>query len=262
MAETIQGKNNRLEEMMANAVADKTADIIIAMLKENTGIHFLDSGGAYGRHYEKNQGRDFKSEKPCEAEINEWKDGNWEVSLSYNIFHFLNNYLEHNKECEKLGKSFLEFCETPEYKDKAWLECMEAWAATVHEEGQHPSPYTENTYNYDNLLSQVIQFTTFEKQEKTYILLQIHGGCDERGGYTKPRIFLVPDTDYFRLAMFDVSAWCPKCHAHWYSDDSGYHFYNDEKDKPKWSETKYGKRTKALKCPCGGKIEFGVSESS
>ena len=35
-------------------------NVIIEMLKENTGEHFLDSGGAYGRHWEKNQDKNFK----------------------------------------------------------------------------------------------------------------------------------------------------------------------------------------------------------
>jgi len=37
--------------------ANDTADILAGMFTENTGRHMLDSGGAYGRNWEHNQGR-------------------------------------------------------------------------------------------------------------------------------------------------------------------------------------------------------------
>ena len=52
----------------------KTADVIISMLKENTGAHFLDSGGAYGRNWERNQARDFESEPACRVDVFDWHE--------------------------------------------------------------------------------------------------------------------------------------------------------------------------------------------
>jgi hypothetical protein len=43
---------------------------ITAMLKENTGIHMLDSGGYGGRHWQRNQKRDF--EKETDSSFIEW----------------------------------------------------------------------------------------------------------------------------------------------------------------------------------------------
>lgn len=40
----------------------KTEKVLIAMLKENTGIALMDSGGDSGRHWQRNQGRDFDNE--------------------------------------------------------------------------------------------------------------------------------------------------------------------------------------------------------
>ena len=40
-----------------------TAKIIYKMLTESTGKHMLDSGGAYGRHWERNQKKSFKDFK-------------------------------------------------------------------------------------------------------------------------------------------------------------------------------------------------------
>ena len=87
-----------------------------------------------------------------------------------------------------------------------------------------------NTYNWENLLSQGLQFLTFyDENEDMYIILQIHNGCDIRGGYTKPRFFKVLEEDYFFLAMSDVHAYCD-CKS-LYSDDSGYHWYDDKTGK-------------------------------
>ena len=43
-------------------------DTIKSMLLENTGKHFLDSGGESGRHWQRNQQRDFDSEPPITIE--------------------------------------------------------------------------------------------------------------------------------------------------------------------------------------------------
>ena len=53
-----------------------TDEVIVAMLTENTGRHFLDSGGAYGRNWERNSGKtvaDFKSKPSATLEI--WRGG-------------------------------------------------------------------------------------------------------------------------------------------------------------------------------------------
>ena len=48
---------------------------------------------------------------------------------------------------------------------------------------------TFNTYNGDSDLSQILQGSYLKLNEEDYILLQIHGGCDARGGYTNARLF-------------------------------------------------------------------------
>ncbi len=60
-----------------------------------------------------------------------------------------------------------------------------------------------------NLLDQVLLFTYFELRcgpgrggnLGSYVVLQIHGGCDVRGGYSRPRVFTLNDSD--ELAIFD-----------------------------------------------------------
>ncbi len=42
---------------------------IAEMMTENTGTHFLDSGGESGRFWQRNQGKDFKKEQPSTYKI-------------------------------------------------------------------------------------------------------------------------------------------------------------------------------------------------
>jgi hypothetical protein len=69
---------------------DKTAEqIVYEMLTENTGSHFLDSGGHYGRHWEANQKRtleSFKNEPTVNLEFDD--DGVLE-SWTISVFHYL-----------------------------------------------------------------------------------------------------------------------------------------------------------------------------
>ncbi len=246
--------------------------IIDGMLKENTGTSFLDSGSAYGRNYERNNKRDFKNEPSClvDTEYNE-------LSINYNIYHYLINFLEYDQECTKLERKFFKFAELPNNQDANWSELMEQFANLYTSYG------TTNTYNYDNLLDQIIQYTMFSltnNEYDCYILLQIHGGCDVRGGYTKPRIFKVSDRDMFIIAQSDCDAYCQNCNALWESDDAGYHWYANEggiipvpnnqtllpnlpKQQPIKRDFKDATITdNGVICPvCGHKLKFGVSEN-
>src|SRR3990167_1501179 len=197
-----------------------TKEVIKGMLQENTGASFLDSGGAYGRNYERNQARDFESEPACLVEAYNHSDGDSEVSVSFNLYHYLNAYLEY---APRLQASFERFCKrTDPNNDKSYMTLMEDFAS----HGKHKSQGTTNTYNYDNLLSQTIQYTMFSldgNEYDAYILLQIHGGCDVRGGYTAPKLFKVCERDYFLMAQNDAYARAGKYELQ--SDDGGYHWY-------------------------------------
>ena len=48
---------------------------------------------------------------------------------------------------------------------------------------------TFNTYNGDSDLSQILQGSWLTINDEQYFLLQIHGGCDARGGYTDAKLF-------------------------------------------------------------------------
>lgn len=232
----------------------ETNQVIIKMLKENTGTHFLDSGGAYGRHWEQNQAREFESEPRSVVEFNARCDGT-EILVTHNLYHWLKDRLEFDGE---LQKKFDTYCNRPENEDKHWLQLMEEFprlfnAGGIYGEGD---PVTVNTYNGEDLLSQTIQYVFFSVKEDVYfaedgdepvfldepsdffpgawhiesgdyILLQVHGGCDVRGGYTAPKCFKVDD-NYGELAIFDnarAHIQCSQCSEHYWHTDDGCHWY-------------------------------------
>lgn len=195
-------------------------EIIKGMLKENTGRHMLDSGGAYGRNWEKNQDKDLDNDPEIRLEV--WED---QVIMNLSTYHFLVNMLDIDAESKRLSGMFTEFVNRDENKGEAWFTCMEDFAEYLKEVGEISKCSTTNTYNFDNLLDQVIQFVVLDED---YIILQIHGGCDVRGGYTEPKIFKIIDFDHFFMGMMEITCFCEcgKCNMDSY--DSGHYWHTHE----------------------------------
>jgi len=254
-----KGKSKKAKNPYASY---KGIDKVIAeMLTENTGINMLDSGGASGRGWQQNQGRDFKKEGAVIVETYESGD---EVIITFNLFHFLTTFLELDENCKKLQRRFNKFAQSPTQEDEPWLVSMEEFGKKVNEE---PSMLeyigTTNTCNYDNILNGVIQYTSFFYDGELYALMQTHNGVDIRGGYSKPRVFKIPESDYFIMAQNNVSAWTD-CFT-WDSDDGGYYWqegYSHCGDRKEIPELEFNVRDeKVFLKGTNDEITFSVMES-
>jgi hypothetical protein len=246
---------------------------IADMLMENTGCSILDSGEAYGRHWEKNrQIKDFRKMPVMNVRI--WKDG--EVDLSINIFHFLTSMLEIDDTSKVLYDEFKKFAGEEDERDKYWMDIITDFGMMEYNKRDITLVNGGNTYNWDTLLSQGIQYDFLccgddnpFYAEDVYIIMQIHNGCDIRGGYTEPKIFRVADINYWHSAMVNVDAMC-ECGGV-YSDDCGYHWYpnngeftmsKDDCDLPEeWKVAPKSEDAEdweyELKCSrCGKVVEF------
>ena len=162
---------------------------IYKMLTENTGIAMMDSGGSNNRAWQQNQGKtlqDFKNE----AEVTHEFDYGYTISL----FHYLTNQLELDSICKEFNTKF---------------DNMEEWGGDIF--GVSDEAYNWlmngfnceigtvfNSYNGESFLSQVIQGRYLTINSEHYVLLQIHGGCDVRGGYTDSKLFKI-DNDYMEF---------------------------------------------------------------
>ncbi len=266
---------------------ETTESVLREMLAENTGTHFLDSGGDYGRHWQQNQGRDFSAEPETLVEFTTWNDRERArlcVEVTHNVYHWLRQRLEFNPELDAswqawcaengeggqldamqgfvdaLQEGFREEIErscivdgahgihsgpllaeridrdalTEDVSDETWADLADVdseWhddafrevlsvCRIEHDDGTETrwetcpdgggvfevrarwvdarecggiyndgEPFTHNTYNGEDLLSQTLQFIYWTDEDGAHVLLQIHGGADVRGGYTDARVF-------------------------------------------------------------------------
>ena len=200
--------------------ATKTEDAIQEMLTENTGRALCDSGGAYGRNYERNQGRDFKSEKTGTIE---WGEDGPDVTL--NLYHWIVERLGEYR--DDLTEELHTFGQSEEMEYESWPKTLEAWlkGRDVNES----DVIGENSCNGEQVLSQVIQWWEWDEEDENgtfrVIALQIHGGCDVRGGYTAPRIFEIEE-EYALCSCANATIYCKECGVSWYTDDS-WNWYSD-----------------------------------
>ena len=169
-----------------------TEQIIYEMLTENTGRHMLDSGGENGRSWQRNQVKsleDFKNEARTRFDVKYY-------DATISLFHHLTEKLTYSPEWTA---AFNEYAAT---REDGWLELMESFPTEMGMKRL----FTENSYNRESLLSQVIQYTVMDTGSETLVALQIHGGADVRGGYTAPRVFSI-DSEY-DLIMEDAAIFC------------------------------------------------------
>jgi hypothetical protein len=226
----------------------ETEQVIYDMLTENTGTHFLDSGGELNRHWQKNAQKtleEFRNE-PRETIDRDWGD------VSKSVFHYL---MENLKFAGGLNLDFEEFAKG--YPEESWLEVMSLWLDSlgVENEGEFYSDarWQFNTYNfYGCLLSQTLQGYIFGLGTAEYVILQIHGGADVRGGYSKPRVFKVSYKEDFVLNTETASFVCKNLEC-----DNRLEVRSDSREIETDSETIWlNDSREGLVCPCGSAWDF------
>ena len=175
-----------------------TETLIHAMLTTNTGTHMLDSGGDNGRNWQRNQGKtlaDFQAEP---AALLDWyvkRDDAGKIisahpEVTTSVFHKLNkrHHLARRSvpgfnamPCEDWhGGAYGTSAEQTEWLDLHGFERRrgcDGW----------------NTYNWAANFSQTMQGHDLERDGEKYVLIQIHGGADVRGGYTDAKLFCLSD---------------------------------------------------------------------
>ncbi len=195
---------------------NKTKSILTEMLTENTGTQLMDSGEHKNRNWQINQNMDFESENIVTLTFKS------EINYNRSVFHFLHSKLYYS---EKLNIELKEF--EKENIDLDYFELRENFPYWYAEKynleigglfGEN-SPFNVLTCNHVCNLSQdfLLTYFTLDKVE-SFIALQIHGGCDIRGGYTNPVIFEITDEDILNFSTGYIS--CNSCENNWHTTDS------------------------------------------
>ena len=219
----------------------KTKDIVSQMLTENTGRHILDSGGSNGRHWQRNQDRDFAAEPSTSSEFSicRYKDQQPEldIQISHNIYHWMIEKLDYN---ERVDSIFYDYAQRKSQTDLPWEVNIENFIKRFNSSSiLDTAPMKENTYNGECLLSQTLLYTQFSIDFGDLVAIQVHNGADVRGGYTKPRIF---DCDESFFYYTDATLYAENTldpsqtimpfgtdnNSHSWHTSDGYHFYGDE----------------------------------
>ena len=188
-----------------------TEQIIYEMLIENTGSHLLDSGGAYGRNWERNRKKtieDFRREDEQRYDYKEWTDKNNNVNAylerTVSVFHYLSQ-LETDDICERFNEINLE---SDNWDSDIYGVSSEAYNYLCRGDFDFELINEFNTYNSDSDLSQILQGAWVTIDGEYYLILQIHNGCDARGGYTTARLFKTNEEgiihEYLQEFIYDI----------------------------------------------------------
>ena len=170
--------------------------LIFSMLTENTGTHMCDSGGDNGRMWQRNANKcvaDFEAEP---QELYQYDPKYNEIHRTVSVFHYLTN----NLEVDDIAFNFNELNTDAEDYNADCKEddvslygvSLNAWLHLVTE-NEVEVQRSWNTYNGDSDLSQILQGANLTINDEHYVLIQIHGGADARGGYTDAKLFKCGD---------------------------------------------------------------------
>lgn len=173
-----------------------TQELLIAMFKENTGRSILDSGDYYGRNWQINQDKDFSKIPQATMRLDKWGP---EVTVS-SYRHCL-ALLELDVVCEAFNAIPVDDWKGDYYGvSERGQEFLDRIGATVED--------CWNTYNWDTNFDQIMQGHRVYINDEEYTLLQIHGGCDARGGYTDARLFKLNEWDGPDYWLMDDAEFC------------------------------------------------------
>lgn len=205
----------------------ETEKKLAEMFMQHTATSILDSGSAYGYNYQRSRENPEWEKPESYAEFGVY---NWglDVALWNSTYKLLSRQLNYNPEWDaQFQKWWPQFYE----RGESWEEHLEEF---LDPETGDPCKETDNlssgrdhwlsdyTYNSDNLLDRNIIYYKFND----FVIIQIHNGCDARGGFTNPVLFQINFYDDFN-PYESASIRCSECNAYW-DYDSCYCYASSE----------------------------------
>lgn len=162
-----------------------TQKSVLEQLTENTGTHFLDSGGAYGRHWSTNQALGAETLAQAPESTVSWKYG---LDVTHHLATWLPERVERDDTIAALDEVFVQWAtaetgEVESYRygapaivkraDVPWLQSAQDFVALlgsargIYGDGE---PFVVNTYNGEDLLSQVLQYVYFTLEREVVLI--------------------------------------------------------------------------------------------
>lgn len=197
------------------------------LARVNTGAHFLDSGGAYGRHWEKPP---VPKDQPLYY-ARRYGEGMYDVDLFISQPALLAETYDIDARETHRFRLWAQIADP--HDEHSWLELAERYCERMVEKGlwagDDGAAYVHYTYNdldYNDL-DQDFQMVAPSPYSE-WALMQSHNGCDARGGLTAPIVVCggdgPPDTH--------ISPYCRTCNAEaenmYYASERGWRKRRDE----------------------------------
>ena len=182
-------------------------DTFEQILTESIPKYLGDSGGAYGYIYERNRENGItKGVQKCDFYRD---DDNKECELYpiVPVYDFLEYNCIETYQSQVIQDMIEERLKLEQINIYSIWEIQDIMQEMFHNTFIGDMEWTY-TYNYDNILSQDIQFLLFEYDGLDYVLLQVHNGCDARSGLTAPKVFELNDIEYFLMGVHECDIYC------------------------------------------------------
>lgn len=228
-----------------------TGMMVAAQMKDRVPMSFLDSGSAYGYQWERNILRDFDSEPEEYLKFRKYSDTNKDIDFGINLYHYLKQRLEYSPEWSWFFYNVFLPAMDEEEGDKVhfgeaedrWKGWLKARGFEIYGEREADGCFSGYTYNHDNFLSQDFvvnvwyidsvpeEFEDKLPSGKYLVYLTTHNGCDARGGFSSPALYVMDSEPIYLFAQiseFSVGCDNPECRVYWDTGYDGYHLTNQD----------------------------------
>ena len=238
------------------------------MFMEHIPTSILDSGGSFGYRYQECRRNPVWKRPDATFEFCV-RNGKLDTVAYLNTFRWLSEVLLYDR---SVDDKFQEWRKQEFPDGEGWEEHLPEFV-NPQTNKTYKHWWGEYTYNYENsydtdFIWYMIKEGKHPDTSTNLVILQLHNGCDARGGFTEPVMFLSED-DIFYPFQTVATMCCKYCGARWdinpygYTDYKDNDSYKDIEDYP-CKEGKKGKKgtvvvesSHVAYCPvCGkGKLE-------
>lgn len=179
------------------------------MFIEGVPRSLVDSGMVYGYNYDYNRENPVWEQPESRVEFSVLGDGRLDIDLRLNTFRLLANQLEYDKEA---NRKFQKWVKKLDSEDEYWRDHLDEFPAVSRSDFTPERWIIDNTCNGYTLLDQ--QFVFSYCPNSSYVIIELHGGCDIRWGYTAPVFFRVDFCNDFNPCSRGTIC-CTDCDAYW-----------------------------------------------
>lgn len=196
---------------------------LASMFMERVPTNLLDSGLVYGYNFDYNREHPIWEQPESHVEFGVFSDGDLSIDLKLNTYKLLSKQLEYDKKADQKFQKWRKQWDDKE--DDSWEAHLEELPALSRYDNTPKSWTSGYTYNADTLLDQQIVY--YFCTRANYVIIQVHGGCDARCGFTEPILFREEFLGEFN-PFVQAAVYCSECRSWWDYDNTGHCMCNSE----------------------------------